>query len=300
MAYVKTVVYPLKSSSQGTLAQGNNKFLNLNTLTLDSPYTITTAQGVYGKVTDNGSPANPIPGAYVALKSSNSIVMVKTDDNGMYSLGVQTAGTYQLNIIANGYDIYTNDSVQIESNTYESLGTTALTSDAELDTAVSKAIIGTFKDQPTQAAIANAVLTLYDTTTTPTVVGLTVTNSSGEFAFAGLNGSKTYKIVAASLDHTIVEVPNITFTSDTFKTISIQSDPLATTNYSLIQGKTDDEGNDILPNTTVILYQGTSPNGTALAYTKSNNDGYYVFTVANAGSDTGYYVKATNNIDPKS
>lgn len=301
MPYLNTKVYPLTTSTKGTLSAGNNEFLKFSTLTFGAPYTIATAQGVFGTVTDTQTPSSPIEGAYVALvpPSGNVVSMVKTDANGMYSLGAQSAGTYQIDIIANGYDIYTNSSVNIASNTYESLGTIALTTDSELDNSSSVAIIGTFKDQISQNSINDGILTLYDMTNpaSPVVAGLTVTNTSGEFAFIGVQKSKSYSVMASSLTNNIVEVPvDWSSLQGSFLTMNLSSAPIVVTSYSLIQGNTDNENNEILPNTAVILYEGTSPTGTAIAYTKSNNNGYYAFTVPNVTSDTSYYVECTNNI----
>ncbi|MGG5462097.1 carboxypeptidase-like regulatory domain-containing protein [Clostridium sp. B9] len=294
MPYINKKVYPLKSSAEGTLETTENALLKFADLQLATPYTISNFQGVYGNVKDSISVS--ISNAYVALKpSSGSIVyMVQTDSNGSFAINVPANTDYQLNVLADGFTTYTEDSINIVDSKYISREI-ALTADAELQSS-KKAILGKVTSDGS-AAIENAIVTLYDITTpnSPITLGLTATNAAGEYAFIGINPTATnLKVVAGSTAHNLAESA-VTFGAGIFTIINLTATPIIATTSSLIQGTTTSDGSTISPNTVVILYEGTSPNGIAVAYTKANSLGYYSFVVPKADPAKTYYVKATNN-----
>ncbi|MEG2738274.1 hypothetical protein, partial [Clostridium sp.] len=65
---------------------------------------------------------------------------------------------------------------------------------------------------------------------------------------------------------------------------------------SLIQGIARDDLGTALANTSVMLFSGTSPNGTGVAFTKTDANGYYNFVVPTDIATRDYYVTATDNV----
>lgn len=295
MSYLNKKVYPLTTGSLGELVLGNNKFLDLAPFNLSTPYTIIDG-GVVG-IVSNGT--NPIANAYVALKPSTGtdVYMVQTDANGAYSITAPAATNYQLNILTPGYDVSTTDSITVTAASYADMGTTVLTVDSELNSN-KKAVLGLFKLASDSSPINDGIITLLDITNplTPVIAGVTVTNSDGNYAFVGLDGTKTYKVIGVTSALNPAEL-QIVFGSGTFTILpDLSATPVVTTTSSLIQGIANDNTGTALANTSVMLFLGTSPSGVAQAYTKTNADGYYTFVVPSDVAARDYYVTATNNI----
>ncbi|MGL4570368.1 MAG: carboxypeptidase-like regulatory domain-containing protein [Clostridium sp.] len=294
MSYLDKKVYPLTTGSSGTLDAGANKYLGLAAFNLSAPYTIVD-EGVYGIVTDG---TNPIANAYVALKPSSGtdVYMVQTDANGAFTITAPPASGYQINIIASGFDVKTTGSITVTASTYNNLGTTTLVSDTELTTG-RKAVVGKFK-LAAGTAIEDGIVSIFDMTVpaSPVLVGVTVTNADGNYAFIGLDGTISYKVVAMTSTINPAEL-DVTFGAGVFTTLAdLVGVPVTGSTSSLIQGIARDDLGVALANTSVMLFTGTSPNGTGVAFTKTDAAGYYNFVVPTDVATRDYYVTATDNV----
>ncbi|MEG2108687.1 MAG: carboxypeptidase-like regulatory domain-containing protein [Clostridium sp.] len=295
MSYLDKKVYPLTTGSSGTLTAGDNQLLVLAPFNLSAPYTIVD-EGVYGIVT-NGT--TPIANAYVALNPSTGtdVYMVQTDANGAFTITAPAATGYQINILASGYDVKSTGSITVTASTYNNLGTTTLVSDAELTTG-RKAILGKFKLASDSSPIENGIISLFDMTVpaSPVLVGVTVTNSAGNYAFIGLDGTISYKVVAMTSTINPAEL-DVVFGAGIFTTLAdLSGVAVIESTSSLIQGIARDDLGTALANTSVMLFSGTSPNGTGVAFTKTDASGYYNFVVPTDIATRDYYVTATDNV----
>lgn len=285
MPSLNTKVYPLVKSATKSLKADTNSYIDFGSLELTDFVNFSDISGVSGTILDDNS--NGINEAYVILKvdgsDTNPMYVTKTDANGKFKLSVPQAANYSLTIIANGYESYIKKTIDVNTSTI-TMPNITLISDSEL-TESTKAILGTVIDNTDNKLVANAFVSLYNGKTR---VGVTVTNASGQFAFIGLDGAiDTYKIIVSNLSHEIYESNAITMASSKFtKLDEIKLNKLVVDNSSLVQGSTTN-------NSTVILYKQGEPD-VPVAYTKSNNSGYYSFVIP-SGTAADYYVEITNN-----
>lgn len=285
MPSLNTKVYPLVKSATKSLKADTNSYIDFGSLELTDFVNFSDISGVSGTILDDNS--NGINEAYVILKvdgsDTNPMYVTKTDANGKFKLSVPQAANYSLTIIANGYESYIKKTIDVNTSTI-TMPNITLISDSEL-TESTKAILGTVIDNTDNKPVANAFVSLYNGKTR---VGVTVTNDSGQFAFIGLDGAiDTYKIIVSNLSHEIYESNAITMASSKFtKLDEIKLNKLVVDNSSLVQGSTTN-------NSTVILYKQGEPD-VPVAYTKSNNSGYYSFIIP-SGTAADYYVEITNN-----
>lgn len=285
MPSLNTKVYPLVKSATKSLKADTNSYIDFGSLELTDFVNFSDISGVSGTILDDNS--NGINEAYVILKvdgsDTNPMYVTKTDANGKFKLSVPQAANYSLTIIANGYESYIKKTIDVNTSTI-TMPNITLISDSEL-TESTKAILGTVIDNTDNKLVANAFVSLYNGKTR---VGVTVTNDSGQFAFIGLDGAiDTYKIIVSNLSHEIYESNAITMASSKFtKLDEIKLNKLVVDNSSLVQGSTTN-------NSTVILYKQGEPD-VPVAYTKSNNSGYYSFVIP-SGTAADYYVEITNN-----
>lgn len=285
MPSLNTKVYPLVKSATKSLKADTNSYIDFGSLELTDFVNFSDISGVSGTILDDNS--NGINEAYVILKvdgsDTNPMYVTKTDANGKFKLSVPQAANYSLTIIANGYESYIKKTIDVNTSTI-TMPNITLISDSEL-TESTKAILGTVIDNTDNKLVANAFVSLYNGKTR---VGVTVTNDSGQFAFIGLDGAiDTYKIIVSNLSHEIYESNAITMASSKFtKLDEIKLNKLVVDNSSLVQGSTTN-------NSTVILYKQGELD-VPVAYTKSNNSGYYSFIIP-SGTAADYYVEITNN-----
>lgn len=296
MAYTTRKVYPLTKSTTKTLTAGAKQFLFLDSLTLSDSIEFADFATISGVVTTDAS--TNVSYAYVSLKigtgtiDATPLYGTKTNADGEFSITVpqNTTQEYTLSVIATGYSVNTeNISVQTSQITKN----ISLTADSDL-VASSKAIIGKVTTGAS-TPVGSAFVTLYNNST---IIGLTVTNATGDYAFIGLaSEGSSYTITVSHALYVTSTIDTITFTSSSFQTENISLVAISADNSKLIQGTIS----PATAGTTVILYKDpVSGDDVPIAYTKTNANGYYSFLInydSQTDADTQYYVISTNNVN---
>lgn len=286
MANFKQDIYVLGQSQTGSVSSvGEEIRLDLSLL----PQPLIQTGTVSGTVTYNGS---PLPNAVVKVLDSNynPVIHAVSQTDGTYSIANHPAGS--------GYHIYCSATGKLlnEGITYTISAGDSLTRDFTMtdDPNASLSIIaGDLLDSATSQPISGAVVSLYkyDTTTQGEVLAaITYTNQYGQFVFREL-GIAQYTIRIAALGYNSVTTTIQITQAGQIAPVDLNMNQNATTSRGTVSGVITDNNNHVIANADVVLYRvETDGRLTAMAFTKTDANGVYLFINVDQGD---YKVKST-------
>lgn len=247
---------------------------------------------VYGVVND--SQGTPIPGALVKIMDSdhNPLAHSITGSDGNYTFSPFPAGTnYHNYAIAQGY-------LLAEGIPFTLLAGQKIQKDFTLsiDTDATKGIIaGDINSSKDNKPIKGAAVNLYslDNLGNKTLIGVTFTNEFGQFTFRELD--KGNYIVQISALGYVPESNSITINQDgqiAHVVLKLEIDPMSA--RGTISGIVTDDNNMPINSADVVLYKvGDDDNLTPISFTKTNDEGLYLFVNVQQGD---YKVKSNKTI----
>lgn len=289
MATIKQDIYVLgQSEAKEIKAVGEEIRLDL-TLQLQP---LNQAGTVTGIVTSSG---NPLPNALIKIMDSNynPILHAITSADGTYTLNDLEAGT--------GYNIFATAAGKklTQGTSFNIAAQQVITRNFDLqdDASAQLGIIaGDLIDSSTKAPINGAVVSLYlvNGDSTEVLSALTYTNPYGQFVFRGLDiGNYVVRITALGYVGTattvLITVPGQIAPA---KVSLVQDANLAN---GTVSGMIMDNLNKPINNADVVLYKVNSNQSlTAIAFTKTNSSGVYLFINVPQGN---YKVKSNQTQD---
>lgn len=292
MAIIKQDIYILGQSEKKTIKDvGEEIRLDLKL----QPQPLNNTGRVTGTVTDESG--NPIPSALIKLMDANYEPLLHsiTGSDGTYTLDNVAAGT--------GYNIFaTASGKKLRQGTSFSISTGQVIENnfVLLDEPAFQlgVIAGDLYDSSTEAPINGAVITLYQVNPDKTEVlkAITYTNEYGQFVFREIEQGN-YSIRVSALGYIgITSAVNITQSGQIVPSlIKIVQDPNAS--RGTVSGIITDNLNQPIIGADVVLYEVNQDESlTAIAFTKTNASGVYLFINVPQGN---YKVKSnqTENVN---
>lgn len=258
-----------------------------------SPQPLNNTGRVTGTVVDTNG--NPVPNALIKLMDSNyePILHAITAADGTYTLDKVPAGSgYNIFSIAAGKALNQGVSFSITASQVITKNFT-LVDDPNSQLGI---IAGDLYDSATNAPINGAVISLYKVNEdeTEVLVSITYTNQYGQFVFRGLDiGNYSIRVSALGYIGTSSTV-SITAPGQIVPSIiNITQDPNSA--RGTVSGIITDQNNQPIVAADVVLYKVNADNSlTAIAFTKTNSAGVYLFINVPQGS---YKVKSNKTED---
>lgn len=258
-----------------------------------SPQPLNNAGSVTGTVKDENG--NPVPNALVKIMDSNYEPMFHaiTAADGTYTIDNVPAGSgYNIFAIATGKALNQGVSFSIAASQVITKDFT-LVNDPSSQLGI---IAGDLYDSATGAPINGAVISLYKVNEdqTEVLVAITYTNQYGQFVFRGLNiGNYSIRVSALGYIGTSSTVSITTQGQIVPSIINITQDPNAS--RGTVSGIITDQNNQPIVEADVVLYRVNEDNSlTAVAFTKTNSAGVYLFINVPQGN---YKVKSNKTED---
>ena len=282
------------SNNSNTLDEAESKTFNLfkeeitPKINILSDITDSIYATIKGVVKD--SFGNPLSGALVKIMSLTyePIMHDVTDSNGQYKLINVSANIYKIyatypnKILQEGSVLTVAPSQEIEKNF-------TLEDDPSMKLSL---IAGDVIDLSTKKPIEKALTSLYSVNGDKEIlVGRTATNKQGQFTFRDVKLGN-YSITISSLGYNSDSVSVVTSKEGQILLIKV-SLPKNTNNSGTVSGIIKDEKQNPIDRADVILYKVEENNKlTPVAFTKTNNEGVYLFENVPQGE---YKIKSNEN-----
>lgn len=290
MASIKQDIYIL-GQSQAKQIQSVGQEIRLD-LKLQ-PQPLNNTGKVTGTVTN--SSGNPVPNALVKVMDDdyNPLLHAITATDGTYTLDKIPAGSgYKIFCIAAGMALQQGNSFSIASGQVVTQNFT-LSADPSSQLGV---IAGDLTDNSTGNAISGAVASLYlvNSNGTEILEAITYTNDYGQFVFRGLSLGN-YSIRISSLGYIGTSSTAIISSAGQIVPALISLIQNQNASRGTVSGIITDNTNQPLSGADVVLYQvNTDSSLTAIAFTKTNTAGVYLFINVPQGN---YKVKSNQTQD---
>lgn len=292
MAIIKQDIYILGQSDKKTIRSvGEEIRLDLQL----QPQPLNNTGKVTGTVTDESG--NPITSGLIKLMSADyePLLHAITGSDGTYTLDNVPSGT--------GYNIFATAAKKAlkQGTSFSITAGQVVTKNfslADEPAAQLGVIAGDLNDSSTGLPINGAVISLYQVNSDDTEVlkAITYTNEYGQFVFRELDlGNYSIRVSALGYIGTTSTV-NITTSGQIIPSlINIAQNP--NSSRGTVSGIITDNINQPIPSADVVLYQVEDDESlTAIAFTKTNSSGVYLFINVPQGN---YKVKSnqTENVN---
>lgn len=248
---------------------------------------------VYGKVVDDA--VNPIENALIKIMGNDyqPLAHTFTAADGTYSFTpFQPGNNYRIFAIADGYKLQEQIQFNLLANQEVEKNFTL-----EVDPNASKSIIaGDIFDNTTNQPIEGAVVRLYqvDAEQVETLYALTYTNEFGQYVFRELD-QNNYIVRITALGYQPAATNVVIDQAGQIANVVTDLQVDTNTERGTVSGLITDDANQPISQADVILYKVETDNSlTPTAFTKTNNQGAYLFINVPRGD---YKIKSNKMVD---
>lgn len=253
---------------------------------------------ITGTVKDSNG--NPIKGALIKIMGNDyePLAHVFTGDDGSFIFSPFPPGSnYRIFASAQGYVLKENQQFTILAN-QEFESNFSLTKDPNANLGI---IAGDLFRADTSVPINGAAVSLYTigANNEETLYALSFTNQYGQFVFSDVPQS-SYTIKVNALGYYSFSSSAAITSGGQIVNVVASINPNPNSSRGTVSGLITDNNNQAIPNADVTLYKVETINSkeslTAVAYTKTNTDGAYLFINVDQGN---YLVKSNQYVAPQ-